>query len=231
MTLGLITPVLNFGAEPHLNSSAHPAEIEAEPLHAIRLRNEFVSIYEAVIPAGQLTLWHTHRQSGVGVDLTVARLAIEKVGARRVEDEAKPGDIFAVDASTPYTHRLENIGATPYRVIVVEVLRSPGDQSIVSNLENAAGYKLELENKRVRVHRLILAPGAATALHTLQANSLSLSISGGQIWIASPQTPGRFAAVAPGSFEWRAQPATVTIKNIGPAPYEAMLMELKANTL
>ena len=120
---------LEASAAAELSSGTRdrPVEVEAEPFHSIRLVNSTIRVYEALIPAGEQTLFHTHRQNGAGVDLTAAQLHIEKVGADPVDLTTKPGDIFPVDLEAPFAHRVSNVGSVAYRVIVAELVQPPVD--------------------------------------------------------------------------------------------------------
>ena len=213
--------------DPAAGTADRPVEIEAEPLHSIQLVNSVVRVYEALIPPATQTLFHTHRYSGVGIDMTATRLYIEKVGADPYYETTKSGDIFPVNAPTPYVHRVSTVGDVAYRAIVAELLQPPGPDPIASTVADTPAYKLELENERARVFRLVLRPGETVAPHTLAASSLSVAISGGQISVASPRKAARFASIAPGALEWHSEAVIIGIKNIGASTYESVYFEWK----
>ena len=205
-----------------------PVEIEAEPMHSVRLVNSVVRVYDALIPPASQTLFHTHRYSGVGIDITATRLYIEKVGARPNYETTKAGDIFPVNAATPYAHRVATVGDVAYRAIVAELIQPPRPSSVASTVADTSPYKLELENERVRVFRLVLQPGQSVPLHTLAASSLTVAVSGGQISVASRSAPARFASLAPGALEWNANAVVVGFKNIGTSTYDSVYFEWKS---
>jgi hypothetical protein len=216
--------------DPLSGTADQPVEIEAEPFHSIQLVNSVVRVYEALIPPGTKTLFHTHRNSGVGIDMTATRLYIEKVGANPNYETTKAGDLFPVNATPPYVHQVVNVDEVAYRAIVAELIQPPRTSPIASTVADTSTYKLELENERVRVFRLVLRPGETVPLHTLSASSLSVTVSGGQISITPPGAAARFASVAPGALEWHSDPVTVTIKNIGASTYESVYFEWKSVT-
>ena len=216
--------------DPPTGTVDQPVEIEAEALHSIQLVNPVVRVYEAVIPPGAQTLFHTHRYSGVGIDMTATRLYIEKVGANPNYEDTKAGDVFPVNAATPFVHRVVNIDEVAYRAIVAELIRPPRTSPVASTVADTSTYKLELENERVRVFRLVLQPGETVPLHTLSASSLSVAVSGGQISIAAPGAAAHFTSVAPGALEWHSDPVTVTAKNIEASTYESVYFEWKSVT-
>ena len=215
---------------PSAGTADQPVEIEAEPLHSIQLLNSVVRVYEAVIPPGTETLFHTHRYSGVGIDMTATRLYIEKVGANPYYETTKAGDIFPVNAATPYVHRVATVGDVAYRAIVAELIQPLGRSSVASTVADTSAYKLELENEHVRAFRLVLRPGETVPPHTLAASALSVTVSGGQISVASPGAAARFASLAPGALEWHSDTVIVSIKNIGASTYELVYFEWKSVT-
>jgi len=240
-TLGRVTRIATAAAvllacqatearQPPTGSANEPVEIEAEALHSIQLVNSVVRVYEALIPPGAQTLFHTHRYSGVGIDMTTARLIIEKVGAEPSSFTTKAGDIFPANAPEPYIHRVTNAGETAYRAIVAELLQAPRVSPVSATVADTSTYKLELENDHVRVFRLVLAPGEIAPRHTLSASSLTVTLSGGQISIASPGAAPRFVSVAPGVLEWHADPMTASVQNIGASTYESVYFEWKPAT-
>lgn len=197
-------------------------------MHSIRLVNSVVRVYDAVIPPGTQTLFHTHRHSGVGIGMTATRLQVEKAGAGPSVETTTAGEVFPVDAATPYVHRVATVGDAAYRAIVVELIQPPGHVAAVSTVAGTPRYKLELENQRVRVFRLVLQPGESVPLHTLAPSSLTVTVSGGQISVASPAAAARFASLAPGALEWNAEAAVVGYKNIGVSTYDSVYFEWKS---
>lgn len=216
-----------MAAEPAAGTPDQPVEIDAEPMHAIRLVNPAVRVYDAVIPPGTQTLFHTHRYSGVGIGMTATRLQVERAGADPNVETTKAGQIFPVDAATPYVHRVATVGDAAYRAIVAELIQPPGHVAAASTVAETPRYKLELENERVRVFRLVLQPGESVPFHTLAPSSLIVTVSGGQISVASPAAAARFASMAPGALEWNAEAVVVGYRNIGVSTYDSVYFEWK----
>jgi hypothetical protein len=82
----------------------------------------------------------------------------------------------------------------------------------------------------VRVFRLVLRPGERVPPHTLATSSLTVTVSGGQISVASPGAAARFASLAPGALEWHSDAVIVSVNNIGVSTYESMYFEWKSET-
>ena len=133
-----------------------------------------------------------------------------------------------VNAAPPYVHRVTTVGDVAYRAIVAELIQPPGASPVASTVADTSAYKLEFENEGVRVFRLILRPGDTVPPHTLAASSLSVTVSGGQISVASPGAAARFASLAPGALEWHSDAAIVSVNNIGASTYESVYFEWKS---
>jgi hypothetical protein len=99
----------------------NPVDVADEPNHHLVFENEHVRVFNAEIPAYSSTLLHRH-----GHDYSVVIL-----GAADVEDEAmgepphrksyQGGETSSGRAG--FTHTVRNLGATPFRNIVVELKR------------------------------------------------------------------------------------------------------------
>src|SRR2546421_3606278 len=154
------------GSWSQTNSSPQsPVEISGEAHHHPKLENEFVRIWDVTVPAGDATLWHAHRNDNVVVTLGDANLRLENATAPPAEAQWKFGEVRFAKAT--YTHRAMNIGTPPFHNLTIELLKPSNFVADPSALAAAeAGRTPILENDRVRVYRLSLAPGEAQATHT-----------------------------------------------------------------
>src|SRR5438034_8348919 len=158
-----------------VNSPQSPVEISGEPRHHPKFENEFVRVWDVTVPAGDTTLWHIHRNDNVVVTLgDDASLRIETVGAAPVEVKWKFGEVRFGKAT--YVHRAMNIGTTPFHNMTIELLKSPPLSGILANTKEDIARPPILENERVRVYKLSLAPGEATTTHTHFLPGLGISI-------------------------------------------------------
>jgi hypothetical protein len=208
-----------------LGSAAAPVEIADEPMHHIRLLNSSVRVYEAIIPAGEATLFHTHRFNGVGIDMTAVRLEVEKVGAAPEQFETVPGDIWPANAVEPFTHRVTNHGAIPFRSIVVERLNAPreGAEPATPLLEQEPA----LDNDLFRAYRVTLKPGETTSDVALRPDTAMIAVSGGQVVWGSPGKAPTLKSMAPGELEWIPALIRTSIANTGVTDFVAVVIELK----
>jgi quercetin dioxygenase-like cupin family protein len=215
------TPSAKFSQS---SSPQLPVEISGEPHHHPKFENEFVRVWDVAVPAGEATLWHAHREDNVVVALGDASLRIETAGATPSEGVWKFAEVRFGKAT--YVHRAINIGTSLFQNVTVELLKSPAFRADLSNLPKEAGRDPILENDRVRVYRLSLAPGEVIAMHTHPLPGLVVTITAGEIEVT---TEGQRTThkVNNADVSWRAGAVTHSIRNIGKTRFEALDIELK----
>jgi quercetin dioxygenase-like cupin family protein len=86
-------------------------------------------------------------------------------------------------------------------------------------------YKVEYEDDAVRVLRVVYAPGEKSAMHE-HPDSVGVYVTGGRIRITVPDGRVGEPRVPPGA-TMRHAAGGHTIENIGDAPFELVLVELK----
>jgi hypothetical protein len=93
--------------------------------------------------------------------------------------------------------------------------------------------KLLLENDRVRIWEMALAPGESTALHRHELDYVQVEVAGDKIsGIIEPTAGGTYRKsfeldVRPGAHFWVERGGFETAKNTGNVPYLGILIELK----
>lgn len=147
-------------------AASNPADravpVEDEPRHATVLKNAFVRVFRVKIEPGTSTGMHTHAHDDAAVRLRDATVSAEILGGPMGAPETvHPGTVSAREnEGKPYTHRVHNVGTTPFDVLDVEVLKRPDGPATPPLMGPAA------ENPRMRVYRYDLEPGARSARHT-----------------------------------------------------------------
>ena len=102
-------------AWPQIGAQAH-----AKPVYTIALENERVRVRDVTFPPGVLdTGMHTHAYAHVGVILTEGALLFTDPSGKTERVEFKSGSVGFREANA--THQVANPGATPMRVIEVEL--------------------------------------------------------------------------------------------------------------
>jgi quercetin dioxygenase-like cupin family protein len=226
LTLLLAFVLTPIGTLSQSNSPQSPVEISGEPRHHPKFENELVRIWDVTVPAGDATLWHAHRNDNVVVTLGGASLRLETVGAAPAEVQWKFGDVRFGKAT--YVHRAMNVGTTPFHNLTIELLKSPLGLPQLSKLKESISRTPVLENERVRVYKLSLAPGESTTMHTHFLPGLGISITPGTIQVTTEgkDKPERVKVPA-GDVRWRSGPVLHSIKNVGKMRFEAVDIELK----
>jgi quercetin dioxygenase-like cupin family protein len=222
----IILVAISMGIWPQSNSPQSPVEIKGEPRHHPKFENEFVRIWDVTVPAGDGTLWHAHRNDNVVVILGEAMLHIETAGAPPAESLWKFGEVKFGKAT--YIHRAMNIGTTPFHNLTIELLKTPASEPDQSKPIEPMNRTPVLENDRVRVYRVSLAPGQSTSLHTHSLPGLAVAITAGEIEITTQgkSKPDRLTLPV-GDARWRAGAVTHSIRNVGRTTFEAADIELK----
>jgi quercetin dioxygenase-like cupin family protein len=196
-----------------------------EPRHHVVFQNDYVRVIDAVVPAGDVTLFHTHSIDNVPVAISGGRMKTEVLGGKVTESDVKTGGVWFAPAS--YTHRISNIGQTTLRFIDAEILKSPRSNTATPSLRKYPGHRLELENEQVRIYRLNLGPGEETGRHTHALPGLRVEVTGGKVAIRSRGDSKSIINMKAGAFEWSGENQTHSLANAGESAYEAIEIEWK----
>jgi quercetin dioxygenase-like cupin family protein len=217
LILTLLIPLMGSAA-----AQDAPVPVEQEPHHHLVLKNDDVEVIHVILPAGESTLFHTHTRDRISVILTGTTLASQEPnkpeGSPRV---THPGDISSQAASGPYTHRLRNLGPAPFEVMDVEFLRRP------EHPWPKAATAVTAENPSARLYKWILAPGAATPMHTHERPYLILAVTPLQLKMTGPDGNSFTHEVNPGDFRWVDARVTHTLANDGITEGQIVEVELK----
>lgn len=209
---------------PTFAQSAVP--IEKEPRHRLKFSNQYVRVFHVVIPPGDTSLFHIHLNDGFSVRLADASIRDEILGGAPEEISVKRGDVTFGYRPSPLTHRVSCTSNTPFRNIFVEILPSARRQHGALLQALVAGQVLVLENERVRMSRLILAPGQSIELAPALPG-LRVAVSAGRLAIEVPGRKVRTLKFKPGDTQWHEGQKKQVLRNVGFAPFEAVEIELK----
>ena len=210
------------------NQVSKAVPIEKEPRHKLILDNNQVRIFDVRIPAGDTSLYHTHLADSIFVTISAAELRSEEPGKPTVNLPLKTGDVaYGPHAKTPLTHRISNLGASEFRVLDIEI-KAPSSSANAALGPLPAAYKPILENDRVRVSRLLLAPQATTGgdPHPV-GRGVMIIVAASRTIIDIPPNRHSLIEFDPGDYYNRSQASTQRIRNGGTTPLEAINIELK----
>jgi quercetin dioxygenase-like cupin family protein len=197
--------------------------VDKEPLHKLVLQNDYLTVLHVTIPAGQSTQVHTHSHDGVAVRLTEGTISLEVPG------EASNGPLRTYVGETtapayaerPMTHRVSNLGTTPFEVIDIELLKRPDGPATAPIAPPAA------ENPSARAYRWALAPGASTPQHTHDRPYLIIAATPMQLSMKSPDGASMDHPIKAGDFHWVDSKVTHVLSNSGTEAGVIVEVELK----
>jgi len=198
--------------------------VDQEPMHKVVLKNEYVEVLHVSIPPGQSTLFHTHSHDGVVVHLAEGQIRIDVPGSASTSEvqNKHPGDVSAQAYSkAPFTHRVNNVGKTPFEVIDIEFLKRPEGVHAKAIAAPAA------ENESARVYKWELAAGASSPPHGHERPYLVVSATMVDLRMTAPDGTSLKHAVQPGDIHWVDSKVTHTLINDGKAPGVIVEVELK----
>lgn len=203
--------------------------VEQEPHHPIVFENKNVRIYDALIPPGEATLFHTHSFDNVAVTVSGGMGMNEHQGMPPTPFSNLPAGWvhFSKATNAPYTHRLTNTGATPLRFVTVEILSSSAPPGVPAVLNTVPGHQLVLQNDRVTVYRILVDPKQSTGTRSRTLPWLRISVSQSTISVQRPGKSPEILDAKPGDYRWYEGPTTDSIENVGSTKYEAIEIELK----
>jgi quercetin dioxygenase-like cupin family protein len=204
-----------------------PVPVEEEPLHKVQLKNGAVTVLHLTLPPGQYTRYHIHSHDRVAIQLSTSSTAQQDWGkSEGPPNQVKPGDFAAMTLlGKSYTHRVHNVGATPYEVLDIEFAKRPESASA-----ELAG-PVAAENPSARIYNWVLAPGAAAPMHKHVRPYVIVSVTALELEMSSADGQKNAHAVKAGDFHYvDASPAnslTHNLVNRGTTPGQIVEVELK----
>jgi quercetin dioxygenase-like cupin family protein len=197
--------------------------VDEEPVHEVVLRNDFVTVLHVRVPPGQGTRLHTHSHDGVAVRLTEGTIRLDVPGeAPRGPQPTHVGETTAQPyGARPMTHRVNNLGTTPFEAIDIELRKRPDGPPSPPLAPPAA------ENPSARAYRWALAPGASTPRHTHERPYLIVAATPMRLSMTSPDGASMQHPVKAGDLHWIDGRVTHVLTNAGTEPGVIVEVELK----
>lgn len=195
-----------------------------EPHHFVKLDNKYARVLDVTVAPFSGTLYHIHENPYFWISIGAATLRGQTLGVKEIIN-IEPADA-EVRYSPVITHRVGNIGSTPFRNITVQIQArddvSPGGAFLASPTPTGYQATPPLDNELVRVERLILEPGQSTGRYTLPRSGLIIAARDGMLSVERPGSTAHRVEMKAGDFEWHTGPVTHTITNIGKTRFEAI---------
>lgn len=150
--------------------------IEKEPMHPLKFENEFVRLFDVLVPAGKKTGFHIHSYDGLSIPISVPDLTDVSMTGEKKPLVMKFGEPAFAARPSPFTHSVINNASTDFRSIFIEILPSKSDRAAKVFPVLTDGHVVLIDNDRVRVNRLTLKPGESSKLHTHQMRGLGIIV-------------------------------------------------------
>jgi quercetin dioxygenase-like cupin family protein len=185
--------------------------VHEEPRHRLVLDRPETRILDIQIPPGDTTLFHTHSDPILYVNMASSQTRSQTHGREWSGGEAakqpataaapsapfRPGRMNSVTSYSkqPLTHRVNNVGQSLFRLIGI-INRSAGDASTALSADFAT--KPEVDNPWFRGYRWELTATEATHRH---ANPVAIVLVAGRARVSAAavtalDAPGAFAFIA-----------------------------------
>ena len=200
-------------------------EVRDEPRHRHRFENEYVRVYDVLIPPADTTLYHRHVEDTFYVAVNEATVRDQTWGHddRRSGTAAAGTVMCRPHRSRPLIHQVHNAGSSEMRLIGAEIKTSPLLTSPAAL--DAPGHTLTLERDRLRVYELSLAPGESTGTVDYRFSSLTVFLTIATVLTRSLSGGEHIGVHAPGDVIWMPGPVSFSLINLGEEPYRAAVGE------
>ncbi|PYS97824.1 MAG: hypothetical protein DMF63_18570 [Acidobacteria bacterium] len=201
--------------------------IEKEPMHRIKFENEFVRLFDVLVPIGDTTKYHLHLFDGISVRVSDAQIIDEEISGEKKPFDIRYGMATFGARPSPLTHRVINSGKSDFRNIFIELLKDKTAPSSKPFPILSDGHLILIDNDRVRVNRLVLKPGESSKMHTHPMHGLGIILYDSRIELIAPDGTIRNLEPKAGDHAWQNAGTTHVIKNVGSNVFEAIDIELK----
>jgi quercetin dioxygenase-like cupin family protein len=118
---GVLVPRTDSSRIPSAQPDVVPVDREGH--HAVLFENQYARVLDVRIPPGETTQFHTHTHDNISIRISGGQIQTQFQSKEWQPSAVKPGAVvFSEGSKNPYTHRIENLGASVYQVVDVELL-------------------------------------------------------------------------------------------------------------
>jgi hypothetical protein len=209
------------------NGAPATVPVEGTSYHVPVFSNDFVTVLNVFIPPQRESGYHRHSLDSVGVLISDTPRTGQVLGAEATPTAQRGNGSanFTHYAREPVVHNVAITGDVPFHNIVVELLAAEPHGFTVG--ARGAGYTQVLDNERVRVWRLALAPGETAAAISQVGPGVRVVIEGGELAELEPGKAERRKAPHRGEFYWQEAGMTRAVRNIGTTRIDLIELEIK----
>jgi len=201
--------------------------VRNEPQHRHRFENEWVRMYDVLLPPKHVTLYHAHIQDTIYVTIHGSRLKSKSlVGfSMPIALPIPSGMVHLTEhKKAPSVHQVTNSGDGVARLVGVELKKEATE--FVRKPVVGHGLKLKDTYAKVRVYELNLAPGESTGRIESGFTGLIISLTKASVSSESENMAPTIESFEPASWEWFDEASQMGFRNVGSSPFEAVLYEL-----
>jgi quercetin dioxygenase-like cupin family protein len=210
-----------------------PVPLAGEPRHHVVFESATTRIHDIQIPPGDTTLFHTHDTAILYVPIARSTTRSQVLGAEWSGGAAAAAPAAASDrpqrvnsvttyVEKPYTHRVNNVGASLFRLIGI-ANRTAGASGASDDISGLSA-KPELENNWYRAHRVVIKPGEATAAHKHGTRVVVVMQTAGT---AVSESPEWSPINGPGDYAWHSGTGDHVVRNRGANEIELVEVEVR----
>ncbi len=201
----------------------HYVHVQDEPRHRHQFENDYVRVYDVLIPVGDTTLYHEHTEDTIYVSIKTAKVEDQTFGESEVrEGEVPPGIAMCrPHKESPLIHQVTNVGDDVMRMIGLEV-----KASAPNGAENPLGSPFEevWTRSRVRAYKWSLAPDAMIGSTDYLFSSATVFLTDCALRVEDEAT-NRTTRHSAGDIIWQDGPVIQSVRNVGLEVCEGYLFE------
>jgi hypothetical protein len=206
-----------------------PVPVYREPRHRLVWEEGSVRVLDVQIAPGDTTLFHIHDTPILYVRVAVSPVAVQVLGADWANDPSRfyPG---AINSDTSYvlkpvTHRVTNVGTTPFRLIGITNAGSGTARAPGTPKTDLPGV-LEQTSSWFEASRLVLPPAAESPWHMASAPLIIVQPGGARIYA---EREGEAARLLDEPASWVTFPAgsRYRFRNGGDVPATVILVAVR----
>ena len=200
-------------------------DVRDEPRHRHRFENDYIRLYDVLIPEGDQTLYHRHNVDTFYVMIANSSVQDQTFGeATCSAAEITAGGAFLrAHLSAPLIHRVCNVGFGDARMIGAELKAAPPTASPVPL--NAPCHSLRKEHERLRLHRLVIQPDQTTGPISYAFYSLTVVLEAAVVSLMDEFHNETVVSCSAGDAIWQAPRSNFAISNPGGSEYRAIVGE------
>jgi quercetin dioxygenase-like cupin family protein len=203
------------------------APLAAQDVAGVKFDTPEARVIEVVTSPGQRSALHEHKTNRVLIYLDDGHQTLTDAGGHVEEVRWKAGDVRWSAAGA--RHISENVGATTYRIIEVELKNGPGTLP-ASDLDPVRvapdHYKVEFENSQVRVLRAHYGPREAGPEHEHILNRVTVYLTDANVKVTTPDGNVQIMRAARGDVRMGGA-AKHKEENLSLLPFEVLAAEFK----